>query len=196
VPESDITVGDFPLPEHWPRAYGLDVAWNRTAAVWGALNRDTDVLYLYSEHYRGEAEPSVHAQAIRSRGEWIHGAIDPAARGRSQVDGRQLLQMYTELGLKLHVADNSVETGIYRLWQRLSSGRLKVFSSLRNWLEEFRLYRRDEKGRVVKDRDHLLDATRYLEMSLTEILQSKPAAPQQRNVLVSFEPGGGSWMMG
>jgi hypothetical protein len=47
----------------------------------------------------------------------------------------------------------------------MSENRLKVFSSLRNWLNEFRLYRRDEKGKVVKDNDHLMDATRYLVVS-------------------------------
>jgi hypothetical protein len=31
-----------------------------------------------------------------------------------------------------------------------------------NWLSEFRLYRRNEKGAVVKENDHLMDATRYL----------------------------------
>jgi Terminase RNaseH-like domain len=44
----------------------------------------------------------------------------------------------------------------------MSAGRLKVFSSLSNWYQEFRLYRRDENGKVVKERDHLMDAMRYL----------------------------------
>ena len=57
--------------------------------------------------------------------------------------------MYTERGLDLTMADNAVEAGIYRVWQRLSSGRLKVFKSLQQWFSEFRLYRRDEKGKVV-----------------------------------------------
>ena len=174
IPDSDIVIPDFEIPAHWPRAYGLDVGWNRTAAVWGALDRDSDVLYLYSEHYVGEAEPSVHAAAILERGKWIRGAIDPASRGRTQTDGRQLLQMYTELGLDLQMADNAVEAGIYRVWQRLSSGRLKVFKSMQQWLAEFRLYRRDEKGKVVKERDHLMDATRYLEMEMQNIGRTEP----------------------
>ena len=193
VPEADITVSDFPIPAHWPRAYGLDVAWNRTAAVWGALDRDSDVLYLYSEHYVGEGEPSVHATAIQARGAWIPGSIDPASRGRSQVDGRQLLQMYTDLGLKLNMADNAVEAGIYRVWQRLSSGRLKVCKSLQQWFAEFRLYRRDEKGKVVKERDHLMDATRYLEMELLNIGRTEPK-PKSRELFGGRYGGGGSWM--
>ena len=60
------------------------------------------------------------------------------------------------------------------VWQRLSSGRLKVFDSLRNWLGEFRIYRRDEKGKVVKKNDHLMDATRYLCLSGLKIAEVMP----------------------
>ncbi len=67
VPESEITVPDMEIPVHWARGYGLDVGWNRTAAIFGALNRDDDVIYLYSEHYRGQAEPSVHANQYSPR---------------------------------------------------------------------------------------------------------------------------------
>jgi hypothetical protein len=58
-----------------------------------------------------------------------------------------------------------VDSGLYEVWQRMTSGRLKVFKSLRNWINEFRLYRRDDKGKVVKENDHLMDATRYLIVS-------------------------------
>src|SRR6188472_459543 len=128
----DLVVPDMPIPDHWPRAYGCDVGWSRTAVLWVALNRDTDVLYCYAEHYRGEAEPVIHAEAIKARGAWIRGAIDPAARGRGQIDGRELLQMYTDLGLDLTPVDNAVESGIYHVMTRMSSGRLKVFQSLSN----------------------------------------------------------------
>src|SRR4030095_5337189 len=181
VSESDIAVPDFELPAHWPRAYGLDVGWNRTAAVWGALNRDSDCLYLYSEHYRGEAEAVIHTEAIKARGAWIPGAIDPSARGRSQIDGRQLMQMYIDLGLQLNDADNAVESGIYQLLMRLSTGRLKVFKSLQSWLSEFRLYRRDEKGRIIKERDPLMDASRYLWSRFLDIAKPVPGpAPKPK----------------
>lgn len=57
VEESAITVEPFAIPAYWRRAYGLDVGWNRTAAVWGAHDPNTDTVYLYAEHYRGQAEP-------------------------------------------------------------------------------------------------------------------------------------------
>lgn len=147
----------------------MDVGWNNTAAVWGALDRDTDVLYLCHEYKRSQAEPSIHVAGIKAPGDWQPGFIDPASRGRSQRDGEQLLQDYRNLGLHLQLADNGVESGLYGVWNRMSTGRLKVFNSLVGWLGEFRLYRRDENGRVVKQNDHLMDCMRYLESRLMQM---------------------------
>lgn len=177
IPESEIIIDPFDLkmiPKFWPRCYALDVGWNRTAAIWGAWDQEADIVYLYSEYYRGQAEPAVHAQAIRARGSWIPGVIDPAARGRSQDDGKALAEQYIDLGLSLAFADNTVEAGIYEVWSRLSSGRLKVFSTLQNWRAEYRLYRRDEKGKIVKSNDHLMDASRYLIMTGLQVAEREP----------------------
>ncbi len=173
VPESEITCEPFAIPDFWPRVYALDVGWNRTAAVWGARDPENGRIYLYSEHYQGSLEPATHAAAIRSRGAYIHGVVDPAARGRSQADGIQLMGMYTDNGLTLVPAKNAVEAGIYTVWQALVGGQLKVFKTLENLLREFRLYRRDEKGHVVKHDDHLMDTMRYLIMSGRESMQTK-----------------------
>lgn len=174
VAESEFVVAPFLLPAHWPRAYGLDVGWNKTAAPFGALNMDEDCLYIYAEHYRGQAEPSIHAEAIRAKGAWIPGVIDPASRGRGQRDGEQLYQNYLDLGLKLIIAQNGVEAGIFEVYQRLSTGRLKVFSTCQNWLQEYRVYRRDENGKIVKEFDHLMDATRYLVVSGIDVTAFSP----------------------
>lgn len=184
VPESDFSVSPFAIPDFWPRGYGMDVGWNCTAGVWGALDRQNDVLYLTHEYKRGQSEPSIHATGIKAAGAWIPGFIDPASRGRSQKDGSQLIQDYRDLGLQLQQAENAVESGLYSVWNRLSTGRIKVFKTLSNWFMEFRLYRRDERGRVVKENDHLMDCTRYLESRLQQmILKPVPKssmAPRQK----------------
>lgn len=174
IPESEITVDPFEIPPYYRRSYGMDVGWNRTAVIWSALDTQTDTLYLYSEYYRGNEEPSVHAQAIRARGLWIPGVIDPAARGRSQSDGQQLLASYRDLGLNLTVADNGVESGIFEVYRRLSEGRLKVFRTNQNWLMEYRTYQRDKKGAIQKRADHLMDATRYDVRSGIEVATLAP----------------------
>ena len=193
IEETDIIVKDIQIPDFWPRVYGMDVGWNRTACICAAWHRDNDIVYLTSEYYRGQAESSVHSHAIKSRGEWIPGVIDPASRGRGQSDGTQLLQSYMDLGLNLDTALNAVEAGIYEVWLRMSTGRLKVFSSCSNWIEEFRLYRRDEKGKIVKEKDHLMDATKYLILSGLENAIIKPVEEEPER---QFAGGGGmgSWM--
>lgn len=165
IPEDSFLVADFPIPDHWYLCFGLDVGWNRTAAIWCAEDRDADICYFYSEHYAADAIPAVHAQAIKGRGERIPGVIDPAARGRNQVDGQRLIDLYSDAGLDIDIADNSVEAGIYAVREKLAAGKLKVFRSCASWLAEYRLYRRDEKGKVVKSKDHAQDAGRYAIMS-------------------------------
>ena len=159
VSEDDILCDPFEFPAWYRHCYGMDVGWNKTAAIWGALDPEDSCVYLYAEYYRGQAEPAVHAAAIRGRGDWIPGVIDPAARGRGQADGEQLLGAYIGLGLSsLTLANNAVEAGIYAVWERLSTGRLRVFRTLQNFRTEYRIYRRDEKGKIVKEKDHLMDA--------------------------------------
>lgn len=194
VPEEDWLVDPFELPKHWRRAYALDVGWQRTAAIWGAYDPDLDCWTLYHEHYVGEQQPTLHAAAIKAPGEWICGVVDPAARGRSQVDGEKLLDLYQDLGLHLEPAENAVETGIYQVWERLSTGRLKVCRSLANFRKEIKRYERDAKGHIIKKDDHLMDATRYLILSGGAVAKPVPVArgPQPDSPSGAGRPGG--WM--
>lgn len=176
------TVDDFKVPKHWMKLYGMDVGWNNTAAVWGAWDRDNDVIYAFTEHKQGQAEPVIHATAIKARGTWIKGVIDPAARGRSQIDGQNLYKIYRDEGLKIYPAENAREAGIFEVWQRLSTGRLKIFKSCTQLIREFALYHRDEKGTIVKTNDHILDSLRYLCMAPQQ-MWSFPSEDTQRKVI-------------
>lgn len=180
------TVADFQIPKFWAKSYGMDVGWNRTAALWGALDRDNDVLYIYSEHYQGEAEPIIHAKAIKSRGEWMKGVIDPASGGRSQIDGQKLFELYKKEGLKIYPAENAVEAGIFEVWQRFQTGRLKIFKSCTNLLRELSLYHRDDKGKIVKKNDHLCDCLRYLCMSGLRVASCAMESVPRRDNVVNF----------
>lgn len=165
----DVTIDAIKIPDSWPRMFALDVGWNRTAVLWGALDPVTDTLYIYDEHYLGQEIPAVHAYAIKSRGEWIQGVFDPAARGRSPNDGRKLIQTYKDQGIPLFPADNAVDAGIQNVTQRLVAGKLKVFKHLVNFQKEYLLYRRDKNGKIVKENDHLMDALRYIVMNMVRM---------------------------
>jgi phage terminase large subunit-like protein len=198
IPESELCEVPFEIPRHFPRVYALDPSWNRTAALWGALDRDSGIVHIYAEHYYAHMDASENAQAIRARGEWIPGVVDPAARGRSQTDGQQLLQNYTDLGLDLIPAVNTREAGIQLVRDWMLSGRLKVFANLANFWKEYRLYRRDDKGQVVKKDDHLMDCLRYLMISGRDRMRTLPIKKVPQTVY--YMPGGsgtrgpGSWM--
>jgi len=180
IPEEQITEAPFVIPSFWPRVFGFDVGWNCNAAVFAALDNATSTVHIYHEIYIGKKEPSVVASAIRAQGKWIPGVIDPASKGRGQKDGKKLIDEYRdEHHLNLEIADNAVVTGLTRVWERLSTGRLKIFSSCTKLLAEYRLYRRDDKGEIVNSPDHALDALRYLVMSGLDRAITEPDPEQE-----------------
>jgi hypothetical protein len=175
--EADITIDPFTINDKWPRACGMDVGWKKTAAIWGAYDQKTDTIYCYSEYYRGYAEPAIHADAIRARGAWVPIAVDCHSDRHSEAGAMALLQQYEKYGLNVCKANNgpgTVDPSILEVFQRLSSGRLKIMSHLMNTLAEFRVYRRDMNGKIVKQDDHLMDALRYLVMSILQIMEMPP----------------------
>jgi hypothetical protein len=182
----DVLIKPFEIPVFWPRLYALDVGIRRTAALWLAWDREESIVYLYSEHYSANELPSVHAAAIKARGAWIPGVVDPSSRNRSPTDGQRLFTQYTELGLNLVPAKNAVESGIYRIQEMFAEGRIRVFNTLQNWREEITWYRRNEDGKIVKEYDHLMDCTRYLihEFQTHAITKPSPTDKRQR-----YRPG-------
>lgn len=169
-------VKPFAVPNDWPRGYGMDVGWKCTCAEFFAYDANSDTFYLYTEHYMGQEKPIVHAQGIKARGEWIPGWMDPAARGRGQDDGERLMTQYQQAGLKLLIADNSIDSGLIKIWQLLSFGKLKVFETCLYFLSEIEHYRRDENGKIIKKNDHAMDATRYFFNTATpKTMKLKPA---------------------
>lgn len=175
----NILIDDFPIPNHWKCGYGFDVGRRVTAAIFGAWDEQSDIVYWWSEHYGVESSPAENAAAILARpgGRWMPGFIDPSANGdRRQTDGRGLADIYREeLGLKLQLANNAVDSGIQDMWLRLSTGRMKVFKSMHHFIREYGLYSRDAHGKIVKKYDHLQDGARYALRGLTN-WTVKPAA--------------------
>jgi len=88
---------------------------------------------------------------------------------------RSLAQQYKAQALNMlheyaHYLDGeaksvSVEAGLMEMLTRMQTGRLKVFKGLNDWWEEFRLYHRKD-GKVVKEGEDLMAATRYAIMML------------------------------
>jgi hypothetical protein len=207
IPENVMLIDPIEIPKHWPRSYGMDPGWNCTAVIWFAW--DVDNVYVdkdnvrrcpavaYDEYYRGQADPAVHVAAISRRGSWIPGVIDPAAQKARGHDGELLIDAYRGLGLNVSKADNTVVTGLIQCWDMLSTQQLRVFNTLTNWRKEIRLYRRDEKGEIIKKNDHLMDAMRYNVMSGREVAKVPPVGAAGGLPWFAWDPAmatqGGVW---
>jgi hypothetical protein len=176
----DISCEPFIIPSHYKRFYGLDVG-GTTAAVFFCIDPNTKKIFIYDTYKAEKKEPAIHAQAIKSRGEWLVGAIDPASNQTSQTDGKKLFEMYGRqpeqggFGLHLRKADNAVQAGIQLCWQKLSDGTLKVFNHLHDFESELYQYRIDENGKIIKHNDHLMDAMRYGIMSGIQVARFAPS---------------------
>lgn len=187
VPERKIFIDPIPIPEHWERGYAMDPGWNVTAALGGARNPDTGRTYITDEYYGERDQPIIHTHGIKAMLPWerLTGCIDPAAEGAAQKDGTKLKDEYEDLGLHLMLANNAVAAGLRHVLKMMQGGELYVFNTLPFFLEEFRLYRRNEKGKIVKELDHLMDCLRYL--------LNTPGAFQARPIRRSRSAPGGEW---
>lgn len=172
VTEEGITCEAFEPPRHWAQIAGIDFGWDHpTAAVRMAWDRDSDVLYVMGAYRRKEATPVEHYTTLRSWGD-LPWAWPQDAYQRDKRSGGSLRQDYMDLGLRMAArhatfpdGGNGVEAGVMQILQRMQTGRFKVFAHLEEWFAEFRMYHRKD-GLIVKERDDLMDATRYAVMML------------------------------
>lgn len=171
--EDDFVVKPFEIPYSWPRFYALDIGYGTTACVWMAYNYDSDIFYIYDELYMKEALPESIAAAIKRRGPWIRGVIDPSSMRSNDRDGRKAKLIYDNLGLNTVTADNAIEAGLTEMRVRLSTDGLKVMDHCQNFLKEYRLYRYGNDGKPARNQaDHCMDASRYGLMSGRRVMMS------------------------
>ena len=169
------------IPGHWKQIIGIDLGYDHPfAAVKVCLDATTDCIHVISAYRQREAIPIMHAAAIRPWGEWQPVAW-PHDANQHDKRGDQFSVMYRKLGLNMisehaHWPDgsNSVEPGLTEMLERMQTGRFKVAASLSDWWEEFRMYHRKD-GKIVKERDDLMSATRYAVMMIRYAMASDAA---------------------
>ncbi len=182
IAEDSLFIDPIQIPDWWEYGYALDPGWNVTAALLGARNPDTDQHYLVAEYYGQRDQPVVHAAGIKAMLPWpkLIGQIDPAGDNvGNQKDGTKMKEEYEDQGLELGKANNAVHAGLRHVLVLMQTGRLKVFSTLTYFRKELRLYRRDEKGKIVKQNDHLMDSMRYL-LNTDGAFQTRPIQRSRR----------------
>lgn len=188
---------DFRLKPWYRRAYGLDVGWNATAAVWGAYDPDNDTIYIYDCYLQGQRDPDQHAAAIMRRDPKspkmkIPGAVDPASQGSSEIDGKNLMKLYRQAGLMLVAADNTRESVIQEIYGYMTAGKFKVVKNPNTecWFKEFRTFIRNERGKIVSESDyHLMAATRYFFSTGLKIAKPLPVDRSESHITGSVNYG-------
>lgn len=193
VAEELLRVEPFQIPDHWPVIAGIDFGIDHyTAVAWLAWDRDKDTVYLYDGIRVRQQTPKDIAPLIKMRGQWVPMAWPHDGLQTEKGTGIQLAQFYRDEGISMLFekaslpetgSENghqnskfSVEAGVLLMLQYMQAGKFKVFSNLNDFWEEFRLYHRKD-GKIVKEQDDLISATRYaFSMRRFAITPPDPAA--------------------
>jgi phage terminase large subunit-like protein len=182
VSEESVSVEPFPIPAHWAQLGGMDFGWDHpSAAVRMAWDKDSDTVYVTDCHRQKEQTPQVFALSLKEWPEWLPFAWPHDGLQHDKGSGEQLAAQYKKAGLKMMPeratfpdGTNGVEAGLQDMLARMQLKKLKVFSHLADWFEEFRMYHRKD-GKVVKESDDLMAATRYAYMMRRYAVSKKEA---------------------
>lgn len=195
VSDAAISIESRTFPREMSRIRGVDFGYDHPfAAVECVHDRDADIVYVTKAYRQRESTPIIHAAAVRAWGdEWVPIAWPHDGLQHDKGSGSQLADQYRSQHLNMlperatfEDGTNGVEAGLMAMLDRMHTGRLKVFAHLTEWFEEFRLFHRKD-GKVVKEMDDLLSATRYAIMML-RFADTEPVQRTRRRM-----GGGGGW---
>lgn len=194
VPESEIVVEPFKIPDHFSQLGGLDFGYDHPfAAVRAAWDRDNDCVYICNEYKKREATPPVHAAAIKPWGEWLPFTWPHDGATHDKGSGVVLASQYRKQGVHMlseHATFQeggfSTEAAILEAQSRFESGRLKIFRNLGQTLSEYRMYHRKD-GLIVKKNDDLLSAIWKILMMLRHA-RTATRRPQPQTADINWDP--------
>lgn len=196
VTDESISVEPFEIPKHWVQICGIDFGWDHPSAAGRiAWDRDADVIYVTAAHRQREQTPLMFAATVKPWGDWLPWAWPHDGMQHDKGSGQALRDQYEAQGLKMLTdkathppvpnekgeeiegsGGNGVEAGVQEIFDRMQSGRFKVFSHLADFFEEMRMYHRKD-GKIVKLDDDILSAVRYAYM-MRRFAITKPKAAQ------------------
>jgi phage terminase large subunit-like protein len=197
VSQEDISVPAFQMPVYWARLGAMDFGFDHPfAAVELVYDPEADVIYVVKCYRMRREAPIIHAANIKQWGKWLPWAWPHDGNNQTLAGaGQPLAKQFEEHGLNMlqsHATfadgSNSVEAGLMEMLDRMLTGRFKVFSHLNEWFEEFLLYHRKE-GKVVKEAEDIMSATRYGVMMIRKALL--PPALRSENRKKHSNPLGG-----
>lgn len=195
IDEDFIKCAAFDVPAHWTQLAGIDFGWDHpSAGTRIAWDRDNDIIYVTNCFRAREQTPAMFASAVRPWGDWLKWAWPHDGLQHDKGSGEQLAKQYKDNGLNMlperatfEDGSNGLEAGVLEMFDRMQTGRLKVFNHLNDWFEEFRLYHRKD-GIIVKKNDDILSSTRYA------MMMRRFASTRMRKQPALVRESGGGWM--
>lgn len=164
IDEDFTIVPKFQIPSYWPRAYGMDPGQANFATCWIAKDPNTGVLYIYDEYKHGRVAYILHVAAIKSRGDWMWGGIDPHEAVKPRDTGETVQTYFQASGLNLQAAKGDPDALRMRIRAMYESGMLKILDNCTRTITEIRTFRfdKDNPNKIAKNQDdHLMDAKMY-----------------------------------
>lgn len=153
----------FPIPPNWIRWFGIDPGINNTAAVWVAYDENSECYYVYDEYYSHDQLVPMHAVALKGKGDWINGVMDPFAGINRGNEGNRYIELFQKQGIHVELVTNRghIESGIEALKTLFISHKIKIFSHCHKLINQLNIYHRDDRGKIAKTPNDLIDAFRY-----------------------------------
>lgn len=138
-----------------------------SAMLFGCLNPYTKILYILDEIYEtdqketsvGKLGPRFQGmkQELNPRYEWLQGADEAAAWYRTEM-----VDQWDENFFPTEKSLNKKESGINLIKDLLLQNRVVISDRCKNLFWEMSSYIKDDKGKIPKENDHLIDCFRYM----------------------------------
>lgn len=177
--EKIYTCSPFEIPDHFHQIIGIDFGYDHPAATAKLVyDADSDIEYVVSAHKQTKMDALMHSDQVKRLGGGLYTGNIPVAWPHDGLNtekgkGVQLIQNYRGHDINLlsmsarYKNDSggaqSVEKCVMDIYERIQTGRFKIFSNLSPLLEEMRNYHRKD-GKIVDRLDDIIAAVRYAKM--------------------------------
>lgn len=207
--EEDILIDPFEIPPHFKLIYGIDPSAT-SKGYWGGVllaeepspvRGQRGATYVIRDYkMSGVTMSEHHDNLLGIMPDWCFGVCDPAGGGEettTRESAIQFLQRHRRTIVKAEKANKRKEVTIGEIEILARSGKFKIFKTCKHYIDEFRRYSRDDKGVIIKENDHCLDASFYALDKIGEygksLLQTQAKA-EERSYMSNRDMYKNSWM--
>lgn len=170
--DEGIKCAPFPCPDHYWVINGMDFGWDHPQAhvqLW--IDMESDTIYVAHAWKASKTTPSTAWGSVKPWANHVPTAWPSDGLQSEKSSGAAQKAAYVDAGWTM-LAEHAtwpgggvgVEAGLVEMYERMTTGRWKVFSHLSDFFDEKMSYHRDEMGRIVKINDDILSAARYAYM--------------------------------